>query len=90
MVKRLSRLYKDMIVTPYGRYTAEQLVETIKNNMLLLSTTLRNDEASSLYGRLAIIRKTKELARIALNLGIKSPEVSRTLRMLGIELIEHS
>ncbi|MDI6826706.1 MAG: hypothetical protein QMD36_06025 [Candidatus Aenigmarchaeota archaeon] len=79
---------ENLIVTSYGEYTREQLIQAIKNNRLLLSTTFRNDEASSLFGRLAIIRETKELTKIALSSGIKSPEIFRTLRVLGIDTIE--
>jgi hypothetical protein len=69
-------------------YTDEKLIQTIRNNRIILTTNLRNDEASSLFGRLAIIRETKELIKIALDLGIKSPEINQTLRILGINIIE--
>lgn len=64
------------------------MIETIKNNRIMLTTNLRNDEASSLFGRLAIIRETKELIKIALNLGIESPEITKTLKILGADEIE--
>lgn len=64
------------------------MIETIKNNRIMLTTNLRNDETSSLFGRLAIIRETKELIKIALNLGIESPEITKTLKILGADEIE--
>jgi len=60
----------------------------IKNNGIMLITALRNDEASSLFRRLAMIRETKELIKIALDLGIKSPEIIKAMKILGIETIE--
>jgi DNA-binding phage protein len=69
-------------------YKNDELIETIKNNRIMLTTNLRNDETSSLFGRLAIIRETKELIKIALNLGIKSPEITKTLKILGADEIE--
>ncbi len=69
-------------------YTNEELIQKIKNNKIILTTTLRNDEASSLFGRLAILRETKELIKIALDLGIKSPEINQTLKVLGLDTIE--
>jgi DNA-binding phage protein len=69
-------------------YKNDELIETIKNNRIMLTTNLRNDEASSLFGRLAIIRETKELIKIALNLGIESPEITKTLKILGADEIE--
>jgi len=72
-----------LIETKYGEYTPEQLIQVIKNNGLKLTTTLRNDDASPLIGRLRILRETRELTRIALSLGIKSPEIHRAMRILG-------
>ena len=69
-------------------YKNEELLQTIRNNRIILTTQLRNDEASSLFSRLAIIRETEELIKIALNLGIKSPEIDTTLRVLGFDTIE--
>jgi hypothetical protein len=69
-------------------YKNEELLQTIRNNRIILTTHLRNDEASSLFSRLAIIRETEELIKIALNLGIKSPEIDTTLRVLGFDTIE--
>jgi hypothetical protein len=75
---------KKFIITKYGEYTPEQLIQVIKNNGLKLTTSLRNDDASPLVRRLNILRETRELTRIALSLGIKSPEINRTMRILGI------
>jgi len=69
-------------------YTNEKLIQTIKNNRIILTTDLRNDEASSLFGRLVIIKETEELVKMALALGIKSPEINQTLSILGINTIE--
>ncbi|MCX6821671.1 MAG: hypothetical protein NTW30_02725 [Candidatus Aenigmarchaeota archaeon] len=69
-------------------YKNEELLQTIRNNRIILTTHLRNDEACSLFSRLAIIRETEELIKIALNLGIKSPEIDTTLRVLGFDTIE--
>jgi hypothetical protein len=69
-------------------YKNDELIETIKNNRIMLTTNLRNDEACSLFGRLAIIRETKKLIKIALNLGIESPEITKTLNILGADEIE--
>ena len=69
-------------------YTNEKLIQTIKNNRIMLITDLRNDEASSLFRRLAILRETKELIKIALALGVESPEIAQTLKILGSSAIE--
>jgi len=69
-------------------YKNEELIKNIKNNRIILTTSLRNDEASPLFNRLAIIRETENLIKIALNLGIESPEISSTLKILGFEQIE--
>jgi len=66
----------------------EDLIQKIKDNRIILLTNLRNDDTSSLFGRLAIIRETEGLVKTALNLGIKSPEIYRTLKVLGIDTIE--
>jgi DNA polymerase III delta prime subunit len=66
----------------------EKLIEKIKNNRIILTTNLRNDDGSPLSIRLATIRETKELIKIALNLGIESPEINCTLRILGIDTID--
>ena len=52
----------------------------------MLCTELRNDEASPLITRLNTIKETKDLTEIALNLGLKSSEITRTLRLLNNKL----
>jgi len=69
-------------------YTNEKLIQTIKNNRVILTTNLRNDEGCSLFGRLAVIRETKDLIKIALALGIENPEINQTLKILGMNTIE--
>lgn len=69
-------------------YNNEELIQMIKNNRILLTTTHRNDEASSLFHRLTILRETKELVKIALALGLESPEIDKTLKILGVEETE--
>ncbi len=66
----------------------EKIIQKIKDNRIILTTNLRNDECSSLFGRLSIIRETENLIKTALNLGIESPEINQTLRILGFDVIE--
>lgn len=77
-----------LIETRYGKYTPEQLVQVIKNNRIKLITSHRNDDTSSLVGRFALLRKTRELTEVAIKCGIGGPEIYRTLRILGIDQID--
>lgn len=64
-----------------------KLIQRIKNR-IILTTNLRNDENSYLFSRLAILKETKELIKIALDLGIKDHVINQALRLLELDTIE--